>query len=283
MPFSQTTPEHTEHYWTRHFERFLKPLIGDAGFEASRSRALRGDILREIIAALVTAPVVLADLTDLNANVFWELGVRQSFRHGTVTIAEAGTKLPFDLGPKGTLFYFPKDHLEISEFHRQLKEVFRDCSTNPDRPDSHVLESISGRGSLFEIFRRDEAIRRVDSLLSELRKNEGVLTYSVDTANRNRKNPEERTFVEERFRLLATELLITQRYLDDDDQFFDDAENYFNELAIINEKLTLWEEIPEEIDEWLLEQTKTNPTTESILRNFRQKVEAARRKLGERL
>jgi hypothetical protein len=31
MPFSETTPEHTEDYWTRHFDTFLKPLIEGSG------------------------------------------------------------------------------------------------------------------------------------------------------------------------------------------------------------------------------------------------------------
>jgi hypothetical protein len=44
--------------------------------------------------------------TDLNANVIWELGVRQSFDHCTITISEdVGKHLPFDLGVKGTLYY----------------------------------------------------------------------------------------------------------------------------------------------------------------------------------
>ncbi|NVM45355.1 MAG: hypothetical protein HWN79_10600 [Candidatus Lokiarchaeota archaeon] len=66
--------------------------------------AMREDILKKIIQSLVTSPIVLADLTDHNPNVFWELGVRQSFKHNTITIAEEGTKLPFDVSPKATIF-----------------------------------------------------------------------------------------------------------------------------------------------------------------------------------
>lgn len=79
MPFSQTTDEHGEEYWTAHFERFLKPTIEEVGLEARRSEPLRGDLVSEIVKELVVCPIVIADLTDLNANVFWELGVRQSF------------------------------------------------------------------------------------------------------------------------------------------------------------------------------------------------------------
>ena len=113
MPFSKTSDEHTEDYWTRHFDTFLKPLIEECpDLEAHRSEALRGDILRQIITDLIVSPVVVADLTASNSSVYWELGVPQSFKHGTITIAEEGTLLPFDLGSKGTLFYYPKDHIK---------------------------------------------------------------------------------------------------------------------------------------------------------------------------
>ena len=121
MPFATTTPDHPEEYWTRHYNDFLKPNIEEGGqFVAERSTPMRGDILKQIIVDLVSSPVVVADLTDHNPNVFWELGVRQSFRHGTITIAEAGTRLPFDISGKGTLFYHPKDHVKNAAFVRDL-------------------------------------------------------------------------------------------------------------------------------------------------------------------
>ena len=94
MPFSKTSEEHTKEYWTNHYHKFLKPLIDSSHpLKAERSSPLRGDIIRQIITKLVTVPIVVADLTDANPNVYWELGVRQSFKHSTVTIAEDGTKL----------------------------------------------------------------------------------------------------------------------------------------------------------------------------------------------
>src|SRR3989304_4593293 len=82
MPFSKTE-HHTEEYWTRHFGSFLKPLIErNEAFEAFRSEPLRGDIASQIITNLASSDVVVADLTDHNPNVFWELGVRHSYKQG---------------------------------------------------------------------------------------------------------------------------------------------------------------------------------------------------------
>jgi hypothetical protein len=279
MPFSKTTDEHTEDYWTKHFEGFLKPLIEEnPNLEAHRSKAMRGDILREIITGLVVSRVVVADLTDHNSNVYWEIGVRQSFKHGTVTIAEADTQLPFDIGGKGTLFYYPKDHLKNADFSRDFKEAIQDCWVNPDRPDSHVLETLSGRGTLFEIFRRDEAIRRLDAVLAECSRNLGVLKDVAARARDNQEKTEERKFITDCFRVSAVELLITNRYVDEDQSFFALAEEYSSDIASMNDQLNAWEYSPDPTEKWLLNQ---KGSAAKHLKNFRAKVVAARKKVSK--
>lgn len=279
MPFGKTTEEHTAEYWTKHFGGFLKPLIESAGkLQARRSEALRGDILRQIITDLVISTVVVADLTDANPNVYWELGVRQSFRHGTVTIAQYGTPLPFDIGAIGTLFYYPKNHLEMAEFEKRFGEAIDDCVTRPERPDSHVLETISGRGTMFEIIHREESIRRLDALLSELIHNETVLGKILETVGKNQKDKGNRTFPTVRFRLRATELLTTNRYLDQDTDFYTSAEEYQYNVLTWSDQLGLWGQSPGSTEEWFLEDLKASAVTESF-QDFKKRVESAKKVL----
>jgi len=278
MPFSKTE-HHTDTYWTSHFEDFLKPLIEEnPELEAYCSKPLHGDILREIITNLVVSPVVVADLTDSNPNVYWELGIRQSFKHGTVTIAEAGPSLPFDISVKGTLFYHPGDHIQTAKFSRDFKEAIEDCLANPDKPDSHVLETVSGRGTLFEIFRRDEAMRRLDAMLSECFGNSIVLKHVVNTAKENQENPDKRHFATGRLRVPAAELLITNRYVDEDQSFYDSAEQYVSEMVRWCEQLNLWEYSPNGVEKWIL---KNKATVEESLKEVRDKVTVARDRISK--
>ena len=280
MPFSKTADDHIEDYWTKQFEGFLKPLIEEIPkLEARRSKALRGDILREIITDLVVSRVVVADLTDHNPNVYWELGVRQSFKHCTVTIAEAGTKLPFDIGGKGTLSYYPKNHLKMTDFCERFKEAVQDCLVHPDRPDSHVLETLSGRGTLFEIFRRNEAIRRLDALLSECIGNLNFLNWVYKRAQNCQKNPENFWFPTNRFRVSAIELLITNRYIDEDESFFKLADAYLNEVISVNNQLNIWYSSPESTAKWLFTQ---GPSVASLIKQLKKKVASTRETLGKR-
>jgi hypothetical protein len=278
MPFSGTTAEHTEAYWTAHYENFLKPAIEENPvLEARRSQALRGDILKEIISTLVVSPIVVADLTDANPNVYWELGVRQSFKHGTITIAEDGTRLPFDIGVKGTLFYHPKNHLRMPEFRRIFAAALADCLSHPDRTDSHVLETISGRGTIYELIRRDEAIRRVDALLDECRT---ILIFHREAmeiarmnlepddpriSSSNESNP--RGFITP-FSTAALDLLSTTRYLDQDRDFYRRVIACSALCTTVNGQIALWEHHPNNVaqffasSEKLIQETIENLQTE---------------------
>jgi hypothetical protein len=228
MPFSQTTNEHTQDYWTRHYEKFLKPIIEENGFyEVHRSKALSGDILDQIIRSLVASQLVVADLTDANPNVYWELGVRQSFKNGTITIAEYGTSLPFDLGGKGTLFYYTKDHIKNNDFIKDFQEAIKQISANQSPPDSQVLETISGRGTFFEVIQRDEAIRRVNGLIEETKENKKLLDIMIEAIRKEQKAP----FGHCSFQYCSLELLLTQRYLEDSELYADARHLYFVILA----------------------------------------------------
>lgn len=273
MPFSGTSTEHTTEYWTNHFERFLRPLIEKTSqLQAIRSEPLRGDILRQIITQLIVCPIVVADLTDRNPNVFWELGVRQSFKHGTITVAEEGTEIPFDLGVKGTLFYYPKNHIKNATFITQFDKAIKDCLEHPDAADSHVLETISGRGTLYELVRREEASRRVQALKSECDWNRRVLDMVYGKIDELGKS-----FTANRFRCACVELLITTRYLDEDMEFYKAAETYFHHVFATNERLSGWLVDPKSTTTWLKE---AKPEILKAIDNFRKKLDLVQEKMS---
>jgi hypothetical protein len=279
MPIGETNEIHNEIYWKKHFD-YLESLINRIDvLEAKRSEPLRGDILKEIITQLVSSKIVVVDITDYNSNVFWELGVRQSFKNGTVTIAEFGTKPPFDISGKGILFYYPKDLQKNQDFERDFLKALNDCIEKPTSFDSHVLETISGRGTVFEIINKDETIRKLEGLISEVKFNlsslEKILTLT--DVNQKTKNPKDgRTVHTFRLRNSSLTLLATTRYFDTTHQNYTVIENDLSNIVKINTQLDRWPSSPDEVEKWFI---KTNDIFKKSLNSIKEMAEKEIEKL----
>lgn len=64
-----------------------------------------GLIIQDITRAIQESKLVIADISPVNANVFYEVGFAHALNKPTILIAEKGTKLPFDVSPFRALFY----------------------------------------------------------------------------------------------------------------------------------------------------------------------------------
>src|SRR5262249_52509145 len=90
------------------YDLLIRPSLTGAGcvpFRADKEPGA-GDIRTDMYFELVTADVVLADISILNANVFYELGVRHGVRPRGVFMIHGGwAKRPFDVAPDRTFDY----------------------------------------------------------------------------------------------------------------------------------------------------------------------------------
>lgn len=122
MPFSKTKGKHDANYWTNFYEEFIVKALKNCGYDAYKSVANLNNIAKDIIQQLASSDIVLAVLTDSNANVFYELGVRHCLHRGTIMILEEGKRAPFDIGQHGILFYRSTDSgYDLSSFTEDLK------------------------------------------------------------------------------------------------------------------------------------------------------------------
>jgi tetratricopeptide (TPR) repeat protein len=86
----------------------LKPALEKAGCQPFRAdeETAAGDIRRDMFFELATADFVVADVSILNANVFYELGVRHAVGPRGVVCVHAGwSNRPFDIAPDRTFAY----------------------------------------------------------------------------------------------------------------------------------------------------------------------------------
>ena len=143
MPFSKTESCSTKK-WSWIYENLFKPAVEEAGlgFECRRSTATRGSIIRGIIEDLDESYVVLADLTDKNPNVFYELGIRHSIRPRTILVAQKRQHIPFDLRSYASHIYKYDTPERCNTFKNKIRTLLREIDEKPDRSDNPVSDFI---------------------------------------------------------------------------------------------------------------------------------------------
>jgi hypothetical protein len=76
----------------------LTPVAAARGLTLVRGDAisLQGDVLIQVIGEIVAATVVVADLTGLNPNVLYELGIADAFQKPVLRLVQDTQSLPFN-------------------------------------------------------------------------------------------------------------------------------------------------------------------------------------------
>ncbi|HEU4770309.1 MAG TPA: hypothetical protein VFS77_23285, partial [Pyrinomonadaceae bacterium] len=132
------------------FDRVANELIGPAlaavGAEGRETLDIvkSGNIRVDMFRRLLTADLVVADLSIHNANVFYELGIRHALRdHGTMTLRCDADAFPFDL-QTDRYFTYDKNDLKASlqPLIAALRSVTEEIEKDYTAKDSPVFTSL---------------------------------------------------------------------------------------------------------------------------------------------
>ena len=141
MPFSKTTESHTENYWTDFFN-IIKDIMEAEGYNCSRSESGPYKLFSNIVTQIENSDIVVAVLTDLNANVWYELGIRHTLKNGTIMLLQKGQQPPFDISDFGIIFY--EDTINLNRHIRQEISKYLDKFTLSSC-DSPVIHSLNAK------------------------------------------------------------------------------------------------------------------------------------------
>jgi hypothetical protein len=166
MPFSATSTC-TEAQWTEIFENIFCPAAEEVGYSCERAAPTTGSLTASIVEKLHNAPIVLADVTDRNANVFYELGIRHALSKRTIVTTQDGSHIPSDLKGYWYLTYGIRP-AAVTAFKRSLATLIGQIEANPERSDSPVADYLGrARHEVFS-FVAKENLKKLNALCTEL-------------------------------------------------------------------------------------------------------------------
>ena len=110
------------------YELLIRPILEEEGFDVERADDIESqqNILKDILNKIRSSDLIVADLTDLNPNVFYELGIAHAFRRNVLLLTQTIEEVPFDLRPYRLLEY--NTHFaRIEDAREKLKSYAQGC------------------------------------------------------------------------------------------------------------------------------------------------------------
>lgn len=83
------------------YEDLIRPPLEEAGYTVARADTSldQQNVMRDVVHGIANADLIVADVTGLNGNVMYELGLAHGLGRPTVILAQAISAVPFDLRP----------------------------------------------------------------------------------------------------------------------------------------------------------------------------------------
>ncbi len=123
MPF---TDSHSDELW-----QAIQGVCRIYGLDARRadSSVMPDPIVQDILQELESAEIIIADLTNLNANVLYELGIAHTRCDSVILVACKGQSLPFDLAAIRCTFFDFSSPSSKADFVDRLSKALSDLRT----------------------------------------------------------------------------------------------------------------------------------------------------------
>ncbi len=131
------------------YKRVIKPAVTNVeGYHITCTRCdelkYSGWIHEKMISRIATADIAIVELTTLNPNVFYELGVRHALQKGITVLIQrkgAGERIPFNLGGMTVVQYEREDDARARD---EIQQAVAASLARRDHVDSLVFSTLPG-------------------------------------------------------------------------------------------------------------------------------------------
>lgn len=173
-------------------KHIIEPVCKELEFQVTRVDRLNSvdKIDNTIIDYLKNSDLVIADMTEHNPNVFYEIGFRHSLEKPLIPIKEEETNIPFDLANLRTITYVTNDLDKADSARIRLRETIlsfgiqekdEDCQTGKTNTENiqlnvlpyllNIQDSLTELKFLVEERNTDLAAQTIDLAMGQIQKN----------------------------------------------------------------------------------------------------------------
>jgi hypothetical protein len=154
-------------------EFIIKPATEKCGYQAIRADEMAepGVITTDMIRHLLDAELVIADLTERNPNVFYEVGVRHAFHKPIILISEE-KNIPFDLQGLRHIEFNHTNLTSSADCTKQIENHIRAIEADP----SKLANPIAEVAALTALIQSDKPLER---MIGEVKSEITRLTFRV--------------------------------------------------------------------------------------------------------
>jgi len=126
-------------WYDKYYQDIYIPAIKEAGFEPIRADELfsTGSVVEQIWEQIVKAKVLLADLTDKNPNVFYELGLAHAAKKPVVFTASKVEDVPFDLRHLRVIIYEIREPDWANKLKKSVTDYLKNALKEPEKSIPH--------------------------------------------------------------------------------------------------------------------------------------------------
>jgi hypothetical protein len=115
------------------FKHIITPVAEECDYDPLRADQISepGMITSQVIQHIVNDPLVIADLSGRNPNVFYELALRHALRKPLVQIIKSGEEIPFDVAGTRTI---PVDRHDLDSVETAKEEIAKQIKAIEEKP-----------------------------------------------------------------------------------------------------------------------------------------------------
>ncbi|HFS8223657.1 TPA: hypothetical protein ACH2JG_003910 [Enterobacter hormaechei] len=131
-------PDYENGHFDRVYEYLIKPACEKAGYVPRRADDNKASnmIMFDILKKIMECDMAICDLSSKNANVFYELGLRQAFNKKTILITDGRENAPFDIAAFRYVRYSPS--LRVDSVITDTKAISEMLEETENAPEDDV-------------------------------------------------------------------------------------------------------------------------------------------------